>query len=252
VAEIERSKASYVFDGLTSGVLPDDAVETIRSFLAAESLYASATREIATKLENLNDEFKSTKDRNPIHLIQTRVKTPKSIMDKLQRRGHPLTVASARENLTDIAGVRVICSYIDDIYMIARLLVSQDDIELVRASDYIKAPKHNGYRSLHLIVTVPVFLSDRTERVAVEIQIRTIAMDFWASLEHELAYKFGEGTDEVVARELKACADVIADTDQRMQVLHDVIAGSAGEAARSKWESIATESSAASSGADEP
>jgi putative GTP pyrophosphokinase len=235
VADIERSKASYIFDGLISGVLPDDTVATIRSLLAAESLYVSATREIATKLENLNEEFKSTKDRNPIHLIKTRVKTPKSIVDKLVRRGFPPTVESARENLTDIAGIRVICSYIDDIYMIAGLLVSQDDIGLVRTTDYIKSPKANGYRSLHLIVTVPVFLSDRTELVKAEIQIRTIAMDFWASLDHELSYKLAEGKNEIVSRELKDCADVIADTDLRMQALHDIISGSPAGDARAVW-----------------
>jgi putative GTP pyrophosphokinase len=228
VTDIERSKASYLLEGMTAGILSQEMTATIRSFLATENLYLSATREIATKLENLNDDFKYTKDRNPIHLIRTRVKTPKSIMDKLLRRGFPLTVESARANLTDIAGIRVICSYIDDIYAIARLLVAQDDIELIRTTDYIKNPKPNGYRSLHLIVTVPVFLSDRTERVKAEIQIRTIAMNFWASLEHELAYKL---TDDkrtaAVARELKACAEVISDTDLRMQALHNIIATSA-------------------------
>jgi putative GTP pyrophosphokinase len=212
---------------MTAGVLPEQMTTVIRAFLATENLYLSATREIATKLENLNDEFKYTKDRNPIHLIATRVKTPKSIMDKLVRRGLPLTVESARENLTDIAGIRVICSYIEDIHVIARLLVSQDDVELVRSTDYIQTPKPNGYRSLHLIVTIPVFLSDRTERVKAEIQIRTIAMDFWASLEHELAYKLAVGEAESVARELKDCADVIADTDRRMQALHDTTTRSA-------------------------
>lgn len=222
MAKIERSKASYIFDGVTDNILPDEVTKTIRAFLATENLYLSATREIATKLENLNDEFKYTKDRNPIHQIKTRVKTPKSIMDKLVRRGFPLTVESAKENLMDIAGIRVICSYINDIYVIADLLVSQDDIELIRTSDYIKNPKPNGYRSLHLIVTVPVFLSDRSERVQAEIQIRTIAMDFWASLDHELAYKLADGETETVARELKSCADVIADTDLRMQALHEM------------------------------
>jgi putative GTP pyrophosphokinase len=227
VATIERSKASYFFDGVTTGFLPEEVLATIRSFLATENLYSSATREIATKLENLNDEFKCTRDRNPIHLITTRVKTPKSIMEKLQRRGFPLSVESARENLTDIAGVRVICSYIDDIYVIARLLVSQNDIRLLRTSDYIKSPKPSGYRSLHLLVTVPVFLSDRTEPVRVEVQIRTIAMDFWASLDHEMAYRLTDGKTEAVAQELKACAEIIADTDRRMQALHDVITRSA-------------------------
>ncbi|MDM7915509.1 MAG: GTP pyrophosphokinase family protein [Candidatus Eisenbacteria bacterium] len=225
MTEIERSRASQLFNGVTAGILPDTVVTAIRAFLATENLYLAAAREITTKLENLNDEFKCTKDRNPIHSITTRIKTPKSIMDKLLRRGFPVNVESARENLTDIAGVRVICSYIDDIYLIATLLVSQDDIELIRTTDYIKSPKANGYRSLHIIVTVPVFLSDRTERVKAEIQIRTIAMDFWASLEHELAYKLGDGRNESVARELMACADEIAEVDLRMQALHDMTAG---------------------------
>lgn len=226
MANIDRSKASYLFDGLTAGVLPAGMEATIRGFLAAESLYTSAIREIATKLENLNDEFKYTRDRNPIHLITTRVKSPKSIIDKLLRRGFPVGLESAREHLTDIAGIRVICPYIEDIYLVARLLLSQDDIALLRRTDYIAQPKPNGYRSLHLIVTVPVFLSERTERVKAEIQIRTIAMDFWASLEHELAYKLAEETGEAIAAELKACAEVIADTDRRMQALHQMIAGS--------------------------
>jgi putative GTP pyrophosphokinase len=164
-------------------------------------------------------------DRNPIHQIKTRVKTPKSIIDKLIRKGYELSVESARENLNDIAGIRVICSYIDDIYMIADLLTSQDDIELVETTDYIRNPKPNGYRSLHLIVTVPVFLSQRTERVKAEIQIRTIAMDFWASLEHELAYKISIPGSKDISDELKSCADVIASTDSRMQSLYNKMRG---------------------------
>lgn len=220
--EIEHTKAAYIFEGLTDGVLPEEWAKAIHSFLETENLYLSATREIATKLENLNDEFKYGKDRNPIHQIKTRVKTPKSILEKLSRRGHELSVKSARENLTDIAGVRVICAYIDDIYMIADLLTSQDDITVVRISDYIKNPKPNGYRSLHLIVTVPVFLSTSTELVNVEIQIRTIAMDFWASLEHHFYYKYASDKTEAVTKELKDCADVIANTDQRMQNLYNI------------------------------
>ncbi|RPJ43801.1 MAG: GTP pyrophosphokinase family protein [Candidatus Latescibacterota bacterium] len=226
MANIERSETGYLFDGVTADILPDKTVALIRSFLATENLYASAAREIVTKLENLNDEFKCTKDRNPIHFIKTRIKTPKSILSKLQRLGVAPTVESAREKLTDIAGIRVICPYIDDIYSIAQFLISQDDIELVRVTDYIREPKPNGYRSLHLIVTVPVFLSDRSERIPAEIQIRTIAMDFWASLEHELAYKLADEKGEAVARELKACADVIAETDLRMQALHNTTTGS--------------------------
>jgi len=224
--KIEKTQIAYLFDGVTNGVLTEEAVKAIHAFLEAESLYSSAVREITTKLENLNDEFKQTKDRNPIHQIKARVKTPKSIMDKLLRRGFELSVESARNNLTDIAGVRVICSYIDDIYLIAGLLSSQADIEVLRTSDYIKNPKQNGYRSLHLIVTIPVFLSERTEIVKVEIQIRTIAMDFWASLEHDLSYKLTDGKTDDITRELKNCAEVIANIDLRMQNLHSLLISS--------------------------
>jgi len=216
-----HSKVAYILDGLTSFILPEDAIRFINSFIVTENIYLSATREIVTKLENLNDEFIHTKDRNPIHQIKARVKTPKSIMDKLTRLGCELSVESARKNLTDIAGIRVICSYIDDIYLIVTLLTAQEDIKVIRTSDYIKNPKPNGYRSLHMIVTIPVFLSERTDHVKVEIQIRTIGMDFWASLEHELSFKLIEEKDKVVTQELKECADVISNIDLRMQNLHN-------------------------------
>jgi putative GTP pyrophosphokinase len=218
----DLKRASYLFEGIKGQLLPENLIDTIRSFIAAENLYSSAAREIATKLENLNNEFNSIHERNPIHLIQTRVKTPASIVEKLKRRGCELSVESARKNLTDIAGVRVICSYINDIYMLSGFLLSQSDIQLVRTTDYIKNPKTNGYRSLHHIVKVPVFLSDRVELVNVEIQIRTIAMDFWASLEHELAYKLEREKSEEAFEELKACAAGIADIDRRMQKLYDI------------------------------
>lgn len=218
----DYSKAFYLFEGITKGTLSEEMAEAVRAFIATENLYVSATREITTKLENLNSEFRYTRERNPIQYIQTRVKTPSSILRKLTRRGYDVSVESARKNLTDIAGVRVICSYINDIYMISDLLVSQDDIRLVRTSDYIKNPKPNGYRSLHLIVTVPVFLSTNVEYVNVEIQIRTIAMDFWASLEHELAYKIIDKETDPTAVELKACANEIAEIDKRMQNLYNI------------------------------
>lgn len=218
----DYSKASYFFDGISGNILPEEMVKTIRSLIVTENLYLSATREIATKLENLNSEFKYTRERNPIQNIQTRVKTPASIVRKLTKNGWETSVESARKHLTDIAGVRVICSYIDDIYLISRLLLSQDDVTLVRTSDYIKNPKPNGYRSLHHIVTVPVFLSTKVEYVNVEIQIRTIAMDFWASLEHELAYKMGDKKQSSVTRELKGCADQIEKLDKKMQNLYNL------------------------------
>ena len=144
-------------------------------------------------------------------------------MNKLLRKGHEISVESARANLDDIAGVRVICSYIDDTRMIADLLTSQDDITLLRKSDYISNPKPNGYRSLHLVVTVPVFLLKSTEHVKVEVQIRTIAMDFWASLEHDLAYKLPKEKAGKLIDELKECADVINQTDERMQKLFNIL-----------------------------
>jgi len=222
MAKTDLNNTSYLLDGFTAQDLPKEIIEAINSFRITENLYSSATREITTKLENLNDEFKHVKDRNPIHIIAARVKSPRSIIKKLLRRGFELSVESARENLTDIAGVRVICSYIDDVYLIADLLTSQDDIKVIRRSDYIKEPKQNGYRSLHLIVTVPVFLSESTELVKVEIQIRTIAMDLWASLEHELSYKLANGRTENVTKELKDCADIISNIDLRMQNLYNI------------------------------
>lgn len=220
---IDHSKARYLLDGFSGEAIPEELAGSFRAFLAIENLYVSATREISTKLENLNDEFKTNMDRNPIHEIKTRVKTPRSIMNKLLRKGHEISVESARTNLDDIAGVRVICSYIDDTRMIADLLTSQDDITLLRKSDYISNPKPNGYRSLHLVVTVPVFLLKSTEHVKVEVQIRTIAMDFWASLEHDLAYKLPKEKAGKLIDELKECADVINQTDERMQKLFNIL-----------------------------
>lgn len=219
---IEKLKVAYIVDGLNGHILPEERAKLFNSFVASQNLYSSAAREITTKLENLNDEFKHVKERNPIHSIKSRIKSPKSIIEKLNKRGHELSVESARDKLTDIAGIRVICSYIDDIYLIADLLTSQDDIEVKRISDYIKNPKPNGYRSAHLIVTVPVFLSSKTEIVNVEIQIRTIAMDFWASLEHELNYKLPQEQIDSVKKELNECADTISNLDERMQNLYNI------------------------------
>lgn len=192
-----------------------------------QNAYRSAIKEVQTKLDILNDEFQSTHERNPIHMIQSRVKSPKSIVEKLNRKGYELSVESARENLDDIAGIRVICPYIEDIYTVKSLLKAQDDIEIIRETDYIKKPKPNGYRSLHLILKVPVFFSDHKALVKVEVQIRTIAMDFWASLEHQLRYKAVDTVNipETVAKELKECADTIAETDIRMQNIHNQVIG---------------------------
>jgi len=200
-------------------------IESLQGFLAMQQLYQSAIREIRTKLENLNGEFMVRYDHNPIHHLESRLKSPKSIAEKLERKGLPVRVDAARANLLDIAGVRVICCYIDDIYQIAEMLLRQNDITLVKKKDYIAEPKPNGYRSLHLIVRVPVFLAERTEHVPVEIQIRTMAMDFWAALEHELHYKGTDSLSAELSAQLKHCAEQSALLDLEMQEIYRKLPG---------------------------
>ncbi|MBQ9699150.1 MAG: GTP pyrophosphokinase family protein [Lachnospiraceae bacterium] len=182
-----------------------------------------AIKEIQTKLEILNDELAFKTQRNPIESISSGVKNPKSIMEKMARKGWPLTVEAVWENLNDVAGVRVICSFLEDIYDVAAMFMKQDDIEVLEIKDYIKNPKPNGYRSLHLIVQVPIFLSDKTLPMKVEVQIRTIAMDFWASLEHQVKYKKGLDDAETISEELRQCAETINETDQKMQDIYHKI-----------------------------
>ncbi|MEG0391869.1 MAG: GTP pyrophosphokinase family protein [Anaerovoracaceae bacterium] len=190
-----------------------------QKFLELRNIYHSAIREVSTKLEILDDEFQVKNDYNPIHHMVSRVKSIQSTFEKVSRKGLEMTVESMK-SLTDIAGIRVICNYIDDIYRISELLLRQDDIELLRKKDYIANPKESGYRSLHLVILVPVFLAERTEKVPVEIQIRTIAMDTWASLEHELKYKRDGELDQASIQELRYCAGAMADIDERMQRIH--------------------------------
>ena len=182
-----------------------------------------AIHEVETKLRVLDEEFSVLADRNPIQSIKSRVKKPISIIEKLQRRGFAVTLENMQEQLTDIAGVRVICSFVEDIYKMAETLTSQDDIRVVQVKDYIKHPKPNGYRSLHLIVEVPIFLSNGKKYMKVEVQFRTIAMDFWASLEHQLKYKKKIDNPEQIAAELKKCADVISEVDLHMQDIRYMI-----------------------------
>lgn len=187
-------------------------------------MYSCAIQEVKTKLQVLNDELSITRKRNPIEFIKTRIKKPDSIATKLKKKGLPLTIEAIRGNLNDVAGVRVICSFIDDIYQVADMLTAQDDVNLIKTKDYIKNPKQNGYRSYHLIIEVPVFFSDHKEQMRVEVQIRTIAMDFWASLEHQVKYKKDIKDAEKIGYELRACADVINRTDFHMQSIRDSIA----------------------------
>ena len=197
--------------------------QMVDEFFTVQCRYQAAIREVQTKLEILDDEFQMKHKRNPIHHMQTRMKSIQSMMEKLQRKHESVSIASAVTNLTDIAGVRVICSYIQDIYTVADLLTSQDDVKVLRVRDYIKDPKPNGYRSLHLVLEIPVFLSEGRILVPVEVQIRTIAMDFWASLEHSLRYKAEGQVTEEVSQELLQTASDIAALDQRMQLIHDKV-----------------------------
>lgn len=197
-------------------------------------MYNCAIREVRTKLEVLNDELSIRHKRNPIKHITSRIKRPLSIIQKLKRYEAPFTVEAIEEKLNDVAGIRVICSFIDDIYAIADMLLQQDDIRLIRQKDYIKNPKPNGYRSLHLILQIPVFFSEQKKNMRVEVQIRTIAMDFWASVDHQLKYKQDVENPEAISAELKECADIIAQTDARMLAIKNQIY--ANESSQKTWQ----------------
>jgi len=192
-------------------------------FASFMQVYNGAMKEISTKLEVLDDEFNIDHKHNPIHHLECRIKEPKSICEKIIKNGIPLSMDNARKYVQDIAGIRVICSYYDDIYLVERLLLAQTDIVLVKRKDYIAEPKKNGYRSLHLVVKVPVFLSDKTEEVPVEIQLRTIAMDYWASLEHELRYKNKTNEVRQYSAMLLDCANTLASAEQTMQRIREKI-----------------------------
>lgn len=197
--------------------VPEMWVDQARQFQQAMMRYTCAIREVKTKLEVLNDELSVKNQRNPIEMIKSRVKKPKSIVEKLQRRGFEVSLESMEKNLDDVAGIRIICSFLDDIYEVADMLIRQDDVKVIAVKDYIKNPKPNGYRSYHMIIEIPVFFSDSKKPIRVEVQIRTIAMDFWASLDHQLKYKksFIDDNGEI-SEELRKCANVIAETDQKM------------------------------------
>ena len=194
--------------------------ESFHNFEGFMMMYNCAIREVRTKFEVLNDDFSVTYKRNPIEMIKSRIKKPLSILGKLNRKNYPLTMESILTNLNDVAGVRVICSFIDDIYDVADMFASQDDIKVIEIKDYIKSPKPNGYRSYHMIVEVPVFFAQKKQSMRVEVQLRTIAMDFWASLEHKMKYKKDIKDTKELERELKECAEIIAETDEKMQSIN--------------------------------
>ena len=199
--------------------------ENIRPVNELMTYYRCAIMEVETKFNVLNEEFSVQYDRNPIETIKSRLKSNESILKKLKRKELPFSLQSIEENINDVAGVRVICSFPEDIYMIADCLLNQDDIRLIERKDYIKNPKKSGYRSLHLIIEVPIFLKNQKKYMKVEVQLRTIAMDFWASLEHKLRYKKNIDLDEieVLEKELVECSEISATLDKRMEDIRNRI-----------------------------
>lgn len=207
-------------------VSPELFLSNTQHFNALMMMYRSTIREIRTKLEVLDDEFSIKYNRNPISSIKTRIKTPSSIYEKLKKMGFEFTEKNIREQLNDVAGIRVICPFIDDIYTIANLIGDQDDITIVRIKDYIMNPKPNGYRSYHMIVEIPIFFAEGKTPMRAEIQIRTLAMDFWASVEHQLRYKKNISDPkqcEIISQELLKCAQTLTETDNQMQSIKKMI-----------------------------
>lgn len=200
-----------------------DETDQVTSWTEVILVYTAALKEIGTKLEILNDEFKHVHRYNPIEHIKSRIKTSESIVKKLKRNGYESTIENMVRYVNDIAGVRVICSFTSDIYRIADMISNQNDIQILSVKDYIKNPKESGYKSYHMLVSVPIYLSDRKVDTKVEIQIRTVAMDFWASLEHKIRYKFEADAPQHIKDELVECARMVSDLDARMLSLNDEI-----------------------------
>lgn len=195
----------------------------IDSWKEVTLIYNSALKQISTKLEILNDEFQHVHRYNPIEHIKSRIKTPESIVKKLKKHGYESTIGNMVRYVNDIAGIRVICSFTSDIYQIAEMISNQSDINVISVKDYIVNPKPSGYKSYHMLVTVPVYLSDRIEQTKVEIQIRTVAMDFWASLEHKIHYKFEGNAPDRIREQLVECSRIVSDLDARMLNLNKEI-----------------------------
>ncbi|MDE5892357.1 MAG: GTP pyrophosphokinase family protein [Acetatifactor sp.] len=200
-----------------------DNGEGVDSWKEVNLIYNAALKQVETKIEILNDEFQHVHRYNPIEHIKARIKTPESIVKKLKRHGHESTIDNMVKYINDIAGIRIICSFTSDIYRIAEMVSQQKDIQVIAVKDYITYPKASGYKSYHMIVTVPVYLSDRIVDTKVEIQIRTVAMDFWASLEHKIHYKFEGDAPEHIKSELIECAKLVSDLDIRMLSLNEEI-----------------------------
>lgn len=214
------NEKSYSPDDFSILAKNKEKLETFKGYMVLKHKYSAAIGEVRTKLEILNEEFRIRYDHNPIHHIESRLKSPESMFSKLERYNVDISIESAIENLYDIAGIRVVCCYIDDVYKVADILTNQDDIVLIKKKDYIKNPKPNGYRSLHLVLQIPIFLSDHTEKIPVEVQFRTIAMDMWASLEHKLRYKQTKALPRALEADLQKRAEEIAQIDQKLQKIY--------------------------------
>ncbi len=197
--------------------------EDIDSWNTVMFLYEAALQKVNTKLNILNLEFQHIHKYNPIEHIETRIKTPQSIVKKLKKNGYESSISNMIRHVNDIAGVRLICSFTSDIYKLAKMIAAQDDLNVLSIKDYMKHPKESGYKSYHMIVTVPVFLSDQVIAIKVEIQIRTIAMDFWASLEHKIYYKFEGHAPSYISNQLRECAQMVSSLDERMLSLNEAI-----------------------------
>jgi putative GTP pyrophosphokinase len=197
--------------------------EDVDSWKTIMFLYNSALKEVGTKLEILNDEFQHVHQYNPIEHIKTRIKSPESIVKKLKRYGYETSIENMVKYVNDIAGVRLICSFTSDIYRLAEMIGNQSDLKVLSIKDYIKNPKESGYKSYHMLVSVPIYLSDSCVDTKVEIQIRTIAMDFWASLEHKIYYKFEGNAPEYISRDLRECAEMVSTLDEKMLSLNNAI-----------------------------
>lgn len=219
-SELARKIMELIDDDTASQI--QNTFEKIQELL---TYYRCAILEVETKFNVLNEQFSLQHERNPIESIKSRLKSPESIQEKMVRKNLPMNISSIEENLTDVAGVRVICSFIDDIYMLADCLTNQDDVRLIEKKDYIKNPKKNGYRSLHLIIEVPIFLQSGKKIMKVEVQLRTIAMEFWANLEHRMRYKkdISEEAARLTADELNECAEMSALLDLKMQNIRNTI-----------------------------
>ena len=203
--------------------ITEEVTEGIDSWETMMFLYNSALKEVGTKLEILNDEFVHIHNYNPIEYIKSRIKTPESIVKKLKKGGYESTIENMVTYVKDIAGIRIVCSFTSDIYKLAEMIGRQNDLTVISVKDYMKHPKESGYKSYHMIVSVPIFLSNRVVDTKVEIQIRTIAMDFSASLEHKIYYKFEGNAPEYISRDLRECAEIVSNLDAKMLSLNQAI-----------------------------